>query len=342
MSAAASARLKTSLASLWGRVGGLRAVVLVAYLVVLVSTFWLSRLGGAGRLVGGDDAAAEREAQHRSVLGEVRTLRERKPAVQGELQSLVDRTLGGSLEVVDGALRARLNRLGESEGLKGLVVGTGASSARESPARSSYGRTPELRKLRDEVDFVTLEGWINGEGSVDQVFRLLQRIEAEPWLKRVGTVRLDAVRGDRKSGGPRLKLSLVLTTIFVPGREPKAQVASTWTPKDFATLAPLTKTSLFAMPAPPAPPPTELTAAPPPPPAPPAFPYGDWTLSGVASGPSGPEVWLLNRASNERRVLLPGQALHELVLAEAGGERATFTIAGRSVVVGVGEPMREK
>jgi hypothetical protein len=322
-----------------------RLAILAGFVVVLLATFWVCRLLGAGRLLGSDEAAAAREVGQRGVLSQVRALRDRRPAVQAELESYADRTLGASIEQVDGTLRARLNRLGESEGLRGLVVGTGASSARESPAKSVYGRSAEQRPLRDEVDFVTLAAWINGEGTAEQVFRLLQRIEAEPWLKRIGTVRLEVVRSDRRASEARIKLSLGLTTIFLPGREPRGSIVSGWKSEDFAALAPLTEESIFAMPAPPKQPAIQAAeAAPPEPVAPPvpAFAYGEWLLSGVASGPGGPEVWLVNRGSSERRVLNPGEALHEMVLSEAAGERAIFTIDGRRVEVAVGEPMRER
>lgn len=325
----------------------LRILGWLGYATLVATAFWAAKLLGAGRLTGSDEAEAARETERRKVLGEVRALRDRRPEVDAELQALVDRTLGGSLELVDGTLRARLNRLGESEGLRNLVVGTGASSARESPAKSRYPRSADYRPLRDEVDFVTLSAWINGEGTVDQVFRLLQRVEAEPWLKRIGTVKLEIVRGERRGRDARLKLNLGLTTIFLPGREPSGALASSWTPSDFASLAPLTSSPMFLLPAPPpAPAVPEQTVAvapqPPQPAPPPAFPYGDWLLSGVAVGPGGPEVWLVNRGSNERRVLTPGEALHELVLAEAKGERAVFRIDGRTVELGVGEVMRER
>lgn len=318
-----------------------RGLLAAGFIVALVVVFWITWRLGEGRLLGIDPAQAKLESTARAVLLDVRSRRERKPAQDKQLAAIVDRTLGGTLAEVDSALRARLNRLGESEKLRELAVGTAANTVRESPAKSRYGRDADQRILRDEPDFIELQGWITGEGTPVQVLRMLQRVDDEPWLKRIDGVRLEAVRGAKPTDPTRLRANIRLTTIFMPGREPTTQLASTWSADDVKRLAPLVTESLFAMPA--APQPTAAAAAPSPPPtAPPTFPYDEWMLTGVARGPAGMEAWLHNRRSGEHRVLAAGEALHEMVFADAAGESARFTFATQRVAVAVGHSMNER
>ncbi|MFO0874391.1 MAG: hypothetical protein U0575_10510 [Phycisphaerales bacterium] len=322
----------------------MRALAVAGYAALVLVAFWFAWRWGAGRLLGGDDAALKRESAARAVLVDVRERRERKPEQDRQLAEIVNRTLGGSLPAVDSALRARLNRLGESERLRDLAVGTGANTLRDSPAKARYGRDPEQRALRDETDFVEVEGWITGDGTPEQVLRLLQRIDAEPWIKRIAAVRVDAIRGAKPNDPARLRANIRLETIFLPGREPEAQLASTWSIEQAQRLAPLAEASLFSLPKPA----DKVAAAPPPPPPPPTaptpppFPYDEWTLTGVARGPAGVEAWLHNRRSGERRVLASGQALHEMTFADATGESAQFTLGGARVSVTVGAAMSER
>ena len=87
--------------------------------------------------------------------------------------------------------------------------------------------------------------------------------------------------------------------------------------------------------------------APPPAPAPPAAPaavqnpapWAQWVLTGVASGPGGPEVWLLNPGSGESRRLAVGESLHEVMLVAAAGEAAEFRLHEERFTVAVGQSL---
>ncbi|MHC4769169.1 MAG: hypothetical protein ACYTEI_10715, partial [Planctomycetota bacterium] len=134
--------------------------------------------------------------------------------VNGRIRGLVDRTLGGDLETVDHRLRSRLNRIGEDLGLEALSVGTGRVRRLETPAKSQFKRRGQ-QALRGELDFVEVEAWISGEGSLERVLRLIHRIDAEPWPKRVHQVRVQP-----KLSAQRFAVQLRFVTLFLPDRDP--------------------------------------------------------------------------------------------------------------------------
>jgi hypothetical protein len=66
-----------------------------------------------------------------------------------------------------------------------------------------------------------------------------------------------------------------------------------------------------------------------PPVAPPAvdasgFPYGEWIITGIVEGPSGPEAWLRHVPSGATLALLPGVAAGELVFRRVEYDFAVF------------------
>lgn len=261
--------------------------------------------------------------------------------VTGQLQSFVDRTLGANLETVDHRLRSRLNRLCEESRLQGASVNTeGSGKPSLSPARSKF-RASTQKSLRDEIDFIEVEAWISGVGSLEDVVRLITGIESEPWIKRIDQLRLDP-----RDNGARVSMTLRLTTLFLPGREPRTPAqspqppAAEWQSK-FAAL--VSGNPFRVPPAPPPPPPPKVeTPAAPPQPAPPPFPFGEWALTGVAQGPSGVEAWLLHRPSGETRVLAPGQSLDAAVFSGAADEGALFAVGDQRFIVAVGATMDQR
>lgn len=283
------------------------------------------------------DTASATLSSHRKAQQDAR-------AVNAELATIVDRTLGGNLETVDHRLRTRLNRLAEQSKLQGVSVGTeGSGTPKLSPGRSKF-RAQSQRGLRDEIDFVEVEAWISGVGALDDVVRLITALEAEPWIKRIDQVQLDP-----RDNGARVAMSMRLTTLFLPGREPKAeqpvQPPSAELQSRFAALV---SGNPFRVPPPPAPPPptppkveAPQPAAPPPPPP---FPFGEWALTGVAQGPHGPEAWLRHQPSGETRVLTPGQALDAAIFSAAKSEdgAAEFTLGEQRFIVVVGATMDQR
>jgi hypothetical protein len=198
------------------------------------------------------------------------------------------------------------------------------------------------KSLRDEVDFIEVQGWISGVGALADVVRLITAIEAEPWIKRIDQVRLDP-----RDNGARVSLSLRLTTLFLPGKEPKAeQPAQPPSAELQSRFAALVSGNPFRVPPKAAPPKAEQPSVPappaPPPPPPPPFPFGEWALTGVAQGPNGPEAWILHKPTGETRVLTPGQALDALTFAGAHDESAEFTFNGQRLSVAVGAMLDQR
>ena len=239
--------------------------------------------------------------------------------VLASLRGFADRTLGGDLESVDHELRTRLNRMGEELGLEGLSVGTGRVRQVESPGRSRFAD----KGLRDEIDFVEVEGWISGVAALDAALHLLHRVDAEPWIKRVQEVRFQP-----RDNGQRFTVTLRLVTLFLPGRAPAA-VPPRGDPGGFEPYQVLAARNPFRVPD---------ASAPPVAPSPMAE-LSRWMLTGVASGPDSTEVWLLNRESKESRRLAVGEHIEQLVLLGAAGEVADFDMAGQHLHVPVGSPL---
>jgi hypothetical protein len=248
--------------------------------------------------------------------------RQELPRLAARLGAYADRTLGGDLESVDHALRARLNRIGEEIGLSDLSVGTGRSRALESPARAGL-----TGPLREELDAIELEGFASGQGSLEQTLRLVHRLQEEPWLKLIDEVRLQP-----REQGKRYAVTLRLRTLLLPGRAPRP--AGDWA-YDPAGFAPFEQALLardpFALP-----PPRPAAEAPHAAVTPPRFPYERWVLTGVAAGPQGAEAWLRETATGASRRLSIGERLEAMELLAASGEVAEFSLDGRRYRVTVG------
>ncbi len=244
-----------------------------------------------------------------------------RPRVAKAIAGIARRTLGADLETVDHQLRSHLNRIGEEIGLRDLSVGTGRTGPIETPATTEF-----KKELREELDGVEVEGWITGKGTLEQALRTVHRLEAEPWLKRLGQVRLQAA-----DNGASFQVTVRLATLYLPGREPSEAVEWTYDPEGFASYLALVSRNPFAMHAP--------SAAPAAPPPPPGFPYGEWMISGVAALAAGPEVWLRNTRSGETLRLAVGESLGDWVLASAGGATAEFVRGDRRLPVAVGETL---
>ena len=253
--------------------------------------------------------------------------------VAAALGRYADGSMGGDLETVDHQLRSRLNRIGEEVGMAGLTVGTGRARNLQSPAKSQF-RLRGQRALRDETDFVEVEAWMSGQASFEQVLKLVHRVREEPWLKRIHQVRLEP-----KDNGQRFEVSLRLLTLYLPGQVPQELVSRGYDSTGFDRYAGLIARNPFRIP------PLPTPAASPGgiiPAVRTTFPYAQWFLTGVALGPEGAEVWLLNRNSGESRRLAVGETLQELVLVAATGEVAEFRLNDEHFTVSIGHRLVAK
>ncbi len=326
--------------------------VVIAVAVVIGGT--LGYLVGENRLSDDRTKALADSDMYIGVLTHARTDRDGRAALDKKIAAAADRTLGPSLELVDSEVRRRLNRVCEELGFSEFSVTTGTSVARGTPAKKEFKR-PEERKLRDEPDFVEVQASITASGRADQVFRLLFRVDAEPWTKRIESMRLDPT-----ADGSAVRLSIRLTTIFLPGRAPKSVLVV-----DPAVLASASRfeqlfaSNPFRIPPPPppiAPPSTAVAAWPGAAPtqnaeagaalpvlAPTgAFPYGEWMLTGVVEGPSGPEAWLRHVPSGAALTLVPGTPVGELVLRAVEYDFAVFDAPGGSCRVQIGNNLTQR
>jgi len=250
------------------------------------------------------------------------------------LQDIANQTLGSDRQTVDHRFRTRLNRITEQLGLNGAAVSTAGTSAKRSPARTNFSRRGMQGELRAMIDFIELEGWVNAEGSLEQVLALVDRIEAEPWLKRIDQVKFDA-----KDEGSRCAVSIRLTTLMMPDYAPtQTRESNQYDRRRLDRFAGLLESNPFAVERPPQEPePTRVAEQTNPhPPEEPTFPYGQWAVTGTAMGPDGVEVWLLHRDNGETRRLLVGQEIGEARLLAAEGENARFELDQRQFLVSIG------
>lgn len=327
--------------------------LLVVAALVAATLGWLVHSGRFTALSGFDRAAAlAQTGSATDFLRTVRAQREKRPALDSRVAAVVDHTLGERLDAVDTALRARLNRIAEETGLRNLMVATGSAVERKSPARTELARMNLPRAMREEADFVELRATLAGEGAVDQVLRLVHRITVDPMLKRVESVKFDPVKD-----GSRIRVTMRLSTIFVPGHEPVSQppAPSAEALAGFAKYAPLAARNPFRVPVPVGSAPTTVAAAAPSgaPAVPPgegssepvgneAFPYGQWTLTGVIDGPAGTEAWFRNAASGEKRALRVRDRIAEFALVGLESDWARIEAGGATYRVRVGESLEAR
>ncbi len=246
--------------------------------------------------------------------------------VRGAIRAFADRTLGGDLETVDHELRHRLNEIGESLSIGALSVGTGRARSLQSPARSRFAREHEA--LRNEVDFVEVEGSISGTAPLEAALALVHRVQAEPWLKRIDHVRLQP-----KENGKLCAVTVRLVTLFLPGNGPAAPPPPADSPPGFEPYAQLAARNPFRLPEPGAAVPDAVAQAA-------GAGLDRWMLTGIASGHSAvAEAWLLDRASGASRRIAVGETFKDLTLLSAQGEVAEFEIAGKAMRIRVGSAL---
>jgi hypothetical protein len=316
--------------------------------------------GAIGFVVGERRFTAERATAEEgidtyvSVLTQARKVRDGRAELGARIQSVADRTLGPSLEVVDSEVRRRLNRACEELGIVEFSVTTGTSIAKPTPAKREFKQSSE-RSLRDEADFVEVEATVAASGPAGKMYRLLHRVQAEPWLKRIESVRLDPT-----ADGSTVRMTVKLRTIFLPGMTAeKALVPDPQALASATRFAALFEANPFKIPTPPAVQVqttlspvanpassgagtgTDATPLTVPTPASP-FPYGEWQLTGVVDGPGGAEVWLRHLPSGSQLTLQPGAAVGELVFRRVEYDFGVFDGPGGTCRVQVGSNLTQR
>jgi hypothetical protein len=198
--------------------GSRRVIAISSAAVVAVLVLWWT---AASFYLGPRATLRTKIGETQSRVKSLRDTLRQASQVEKDIAAFADRTLGADVETVDHRLRTRLNRLAEAVGIRGAVVNSGNASAQQSPARSQFkGR---YRELRDRVDFIELDGSITAEMTFAQVIELVDRLQAEPWMKHLNSVRIEP-----KGDGDRYAASVRLTTVFIPGRAPVSLEATTY------------------------------------------------------------------------------------------------------------------
>lgn len=312
-----------------------KAIVLGGVGAATVLAGVLGYLGASGRLTAARATQLEAIDVFVPYLERVRAEREQRPALDGKLRAVADRTLGPSAESVDSGLRGRLNRIGEELRLADLAVSTDAEKERvPTPARGEF--TVAERKLRDEPDFVEVRGMISGEGTLDQAMRLLHRLEVEPWIKRIDQVRLDPSKT-----GERVRVLVRLSTLFMEGVSgrpvptPGAEAMAT-----FAKYSSFAQRNPFRLPPPPVAPPPAVVQKTAPPPA--GFPWHQWKVTGRLDGPLGVEAHLRNTTTNATMTLTPGAKIADAEFVRFDADAAVFKVAEAIVLVDLGTTMDQR
>ena len=305
--------------------GGLACIAVVTFLG------W----GMGSGILGDERARIQRQTDtYVNFLYTVRDNREARPELDQRISVILDRTLGGDRETADSVLREKLARLAASCGLRSPSVTTLPVVVRDSPAKSTFRRSGAHRPFREEPDFVELRAGIGAVGRLESVVEFLHALDAAPWLKRITSVRIDP-EGD----GRRLRLTLRLATIFVPGQGP-GETASELKPTprhDLDRYAALVESNPFALPKKPEP---ASRASKPVPAAPVARdPRAEWRLTAIIEGPDGAEAWLVNLLDQRVVEIRVGDALAGMALRAAEVDVATFAEGEKTLRVMIGSTL---
>jgi len=303
---------------------------ITAIVVVLAGLGWLGLAPVRSMYLGPRAEIEQKRAKQIANVNRYQAGTDDNVRIRTALQAYADQTLGGNLEAVDHELRTRLNRLGEEVGLNKLRVGTGRVRSMESPARNLEVMRAK-KELRDELDFVEVEASVSGVGSLEAAMRLVHRIEAEAWLKRIVQVRLQP-----RDNGERFVVTIRLVTIYLPGRAPAGPVEMVADLGGFERYQLLARRNPFHLGAKP------VAAAPKAVAPKPAAKHRKWVLTGIVTGPDGVEVWLLHGESGQSRRLSVGQSIQGVQLVSASGDTADFKFGEDRFTVPVGRPLAPK
>ena len=305
--------------------GGIACIVLVTFLG------W----GMGSGLFGAERDRVERQTEtYANFLYTVRDNREARPELDERISVVLDRSLGADRETVDSVLREKLARLAARSGLRSPSVTTLPVVVRESPAKSTFRRSGAHRPFREEPDFVELRAGIGAVGKLENVVGFMHALDAAPWLKRITSVRIDP-EGD----GRRLRLTLRLTTLYVPGQGP-GESADQLEPSprhDIERYAAMIATNPFALPR--ASKPDRNVTEPTPAPEVARNPRAEWRLTGIVEGPDGIEAWLVNLLDQRAIEIRVGDALAGVAFHAAEGDVATFAEGEETYRVLVGSTL---
>ncbi len=293
------------------------------------------------------DELIETIEQSRSNTAALRNTLKGEFDVRARAKALGATTLGTKLDTVEHRFRTGLARIGEQEGLTGVVVDDGQPQDHLNPVLTSKGVAQNLKQaLRKKPDFETIRGTLKGVGTLEQVLRVLSVAQSQDWLHRVDGFVIKPVGAARE----KFELRLDVATLFVPDLvtqdldiqivQPPAAAEGMWRAvvmkNVFKSPAPAGDTSR----------PVEVVqaAAPQAPTPPPQVfaPYDDWKLTGVVIGGRGPEAFFLNQRTGAKMTLEQGGRLLDAVFVSGEGEKAVLEIGGKQYEVFNGQTLASR
>lgn len=300
---------------------------------------------------------ADKREELASLVGDVDALTEalvRGERVRERWSEITSRMLASSDQEVEHLVRTLVSRAAVEAGLKEVVLSHGEPRLEANPATDRRSRLS--KRLRDAIEegpgFRVLRGTVRGSGSIEEVVRALALLEAQPWMHRIESVRVEPSGRDRNLLG----LTVAFATMFAPGARVESPAADELlvepSGERLASLMTMVGSNPFVAPPPPPPQPPEPEPArvvekPAAAPAPPPPPYDRWRVAGVvetsggAANGAGPrvEVLMVRSDTGESRVLTPGQAVVGFTLESVEGESAVFAGLGSRWTVGVGQTL---
>lgn len=303
---------------------------------------------------------AEARERLKTATDNVESLRDKlrdAHAVRKELDQFAKNTLGRAPDAVSHRYTAGLRAIAERNGLSRVVVTHRDAERVPSPLTKITGIRPEAvkKKLRETPDMLALAGTLTGQGSLEQVTRVLAEVSAQPWCM----VESIALRPMGKEG-ERFTIDLGVVAPLTPDLltselpEPalvKERPESAWAMQAIVARNPFraeqkvaqgSKPTEVVQPPPPTAPATPAnppgTPLPPPPP-----PYAEWKLTGVVVGSrTGVQAMMSNSRTNATVTVLCGAKVEDATLVDGTGEAAVFEIQGAKYAVRINQTLADR
>jgi hypothetical protein len=249
-------------------------------------------------------------------------------------------TLAVKQDTLEHRFRSGLSRIGEQEGLAGVVVDDGTPTDQLNPLLNVKGVPTTMKSsLRKSPDFQLVRGSLKGTGTLEQVLKAVAVVQAQPWVHRVEGFSIRPQGQGREKFELRLDVATVFAPELVGKTEPEApQVASVGPAAEPMWRAVVAK-NVFKKPSPAdGPRPVEVAHAPagdaPAPAQPQVFaPYEDWKLTGIMSGGRGTEAFFTNVKTGAKVTVERGGQVLDAVLIDGSGEQVVVEIGGKRFVL---------
>ncbi len=317
---------------------------------------WLAVAGFAAyrwRYAGPIEKLREQIAAERREIDRLTEQIEQRRAVPKQLSDLAGTTIGKEEDALKHRFSEALGRIAERNALRRVVIDSRGPERVASPLKSRENKVETtLRRALPTQDFSVLRATLRAEGKLDGVLRALAEVGEQPWVHRVESFAIKPIGKERET----FSLVVDAATLWMPdllAKEPAPPVLAASTAESEAKWTPIAQRNPFrtapvapAASAPrvvaaaqnPGPPPATNPDLPPPPPP----PYEQWQLTGVASGASGGQAFLLNTRTGASLTVLMGGVVEDAKLIGVSAERAIFEIGGQRFEVQLEQTLAQR